>query len=285
MLHSNTATTTDREDGSQEELPTPENNDHNNNTNHNNSEEDIPEALPAPSAMHTRMHELNAAAAEEVHHTYNQKTVHFEDVSATKRATQDPNNNNSALKEGGTPSPVYQGIQLVHLPAPPTTATQQLDFQTGLFQCTEDIPNAIDSLFCSCCVSGSHFSRLFHLQEGIYWPITAGLVCGDLCCGRIFRFPIIQPLFTVMVRQHLRKRYNLQGLGCWPSSSPSEDNNNNNSCARQGARIVLDILVSVCCMPCAIAQHHRQMTRRGGVAGEGGLLPRPADHGAAGHGH
>ncbi|CAM65223.1 hypothetical protein, unknown function [Leishmania infantum JPCM5] len=88
-------------------------------------------------------------------------------------------------------------------------------WNTGLFGLATDVPSAMDSVMCIYCISSTHFNYLYRQQRGMFDPITAALLCFDVCwCMQLW--PVVTPLssitlHTFIIRRELRKRYGLVG--------------------------------------------------------------------------
>lgn len=115
---------------------------------------------------------------------------------------------------GNTDSPLPYPQQL---DAAPGYGAEQVSplWNTDLFGLVTDIPSAMDSVMCIYCISSTYFNYLYRQQRGMFDPITAALLCFDVCwCMQLW--PVVTPLSSItlrtfIIRQELRKRYGLVG--------------------------------------------------------------------------
>ncbi|KAK7194818.1 PLAC8 family [Novymonas esmeraldas] len=174
-----------------------------------------------------------------------------------------------------------------HVPRP----RQHQRFSSSLCSCHESWAVCCEVCLCAYCIASMHHSLLISNAEGLHLRVCCGLLCADalvliasplhvnawacLCCH------------TCLMRRRIRQRYHLHtgaqaqrsctddddGGDTYASGSGSGDGDGYSGADGDGgdkpsrAPALLDCIAVMCCLPCAIAQHQREILHRGDWCG------------------
>lgn len=86
------------------------------------------------------------------------------------------------------------------------------DYNTGLFQCTDDYPSLFDGLFCPWCMLSAEMNMMLLRKPGVHLVTTAQMIVMDICfCG------FASSSASVAVRSKIRELFQLSespAAGC-----------------------------------------------------------------------
>ncbi|GET85424.1 hypothetical protein, unknown function [Leishmania tarentolae] len=158
---------------------------------------------------------------------------------------------------------VYTGRDGDHENAPRQAQAPQHDFTTGILDC-HSCAVCLDACLCTYCIASAHHNFLVNRTEGVYFPICCGLLCVDVGLSSVSSYlPSSLCFHTYFMRRVIRNRYNLHPVD--PSADSDEHANGSGlDCSTQS---LLDLATVWLCLPCAVAQHQREIMRQGDWCG------------------
>lgn len=142
--------------------------------------------------------------------------------------------------------------------------TPRHDFTSGILDCHESCAVCLDACLCTYCTASAHHNFLMNNGEGIYLPVCGGLFCIDVGLSAVSSYlPSSLHLHTYLMRSAIRNRYNLH------SASAAVDSSGHGSSSVCGCSTesLSDILAVCFCLPCAVAQHQREIMHHGDWCG------------------
>lgn len=230
--------------------------------------------VPAPvidDALHTAYYP-DAPEAVSDHLSAN---VLREEFGSAARSSLHPSAGDDAQRQGSNSGvkPVFHSAGPGDGPPPrpppqiilPENVEDPTKWRTGLFDFRDDALSCVDAMLCSYCAISAQYNLLYRSKEGMFIPLVPAMLCVDYCCNMAFWPLLFCPPsmvgLTLVVRQSVRRRYSIVTHYEGPSQNGTAPPTNREM--NYNAVFIGDMLIACLCTPCAISQHHREMTLRG----------------------
>ncbi|KPI84473.1 hypothetical protein ABL78_6479 [Leptomonas seymouri] len=126
-------------------------------------------------------------------------------------------------------------------------------FSSGLLECHTNIGVCLEACCCAYCMAGAHHIFFKNGKVNVSCAMCLCLLCVDVASRFFTRWvcslcvPCALCLHTCRMRRALRQRYHLEG--------------------RELTCVASDFFSVCCCLPCALAQHQREIMYRGEQCG------------------
>ncbi|AYU75582.1 PLAC8 family, putative [Leishmania donovani] len=154
-----------------------------------------------------------------------------------------------------------------HESVPHPAQTPRHDFTSGILDCHESCAVCLDACLCMYCTASAHHNFLINDTEGIYLPVCWGLFCVDVGLSAVSSYlPSSLHFHTYFMRSAIRSRYNLHSAGA-PVNSNTHGSSSSSSGCGCSTESISDLLTVWFCLPCAVAQHQREIMHQGDWCG------------------